>query len=148
MYEFQGASWDEGAFQKRLGGFCTNSTGIEMYGVTVGANGRAGYEKFDIGDAVDSQNGVPVGFVSRWESGPVDYGSNSVKRWRYIRPMVRPTMDSNVTAWWRLDEQPFDGVLFNSQSVTFAPDDDSGGAALGAFVLGTCGDRHVATPQG
>lgn len=137
MFEFQTAAWAVGGQLKRLGGFCTNSTGTEMYGVTIGSNNRGDYEKFDMGDAADHQGGSEVGFTSRWESGPVDYNSNSVKRWRYIRPMIRPTMDSSMTGWWRTDEQGFDGVQFHFQSVQFAPDDDSGGAALGAFVLNT-----------
>lgn len=138
MFEFQASAWNDGAVKKQLGGFATNERGTEMYGVTQNILGELDYERFDYGDSADHQDSASQsGYRSRWESGPVDYGMNSVKRWRYIRPMVRPTMDSNVTAWWRLDEQPFDGALFNSQSVTFAPDDDSGGAALGAFVLGT-----------
>jgi len=141
VFEFQDQAWSAGGERKGLVGFCTNSTGTELYGVTTGSDGYPDYEKFDIGESADQQGSVGLaagfGFQSLWESGPVDYNSNSVKRWRYIRPMIRPTMDSNVTAWWRTDEQGFDGVQLNSQFVLFAPDDDTGGAALGAFVLNT-----------
>ena len=137
-FEFQTGEWANGAQKKRLGGFCTNATGTSMYGVTVGTDNISDMEKFDVGDSTDQQgSGSLIGFVSRWESGPIGYGRNSISRWRYFRPMIRPTMDSNVRAWWRQDEQAFDGVQFNNQFVAFAPDDDSGGAVLGAFVLGT-----------
>jgi hypothetical protein len=138
VFEFQAASWDDGQFKVSLGGFCTNNGSSEIYGVIVGSDGIADYERFDVGDATDQQNGSTNGFRSRWESGPIRYGDGTVDRLRYIRPTVRPTMDRAITAWWRHDEQPPDEADdFNGQSVTFAPDDDSGGVALGAFVLNT-----------
>jgi hypothetical protein len=138
VFEFQTSTWNDGGQRKRHGGFCTNEGGTMLYGVHTDGNGRPGYEQYDVADASDHQKGTPFGFRSRWESGPVGYNSNSSYRWRFIRPMIRPTMDATITGWWRHDEQPFDGGNdLNGQSVTFAPDDDSGGAALGAFVLNT-----------
>jgi len=139
IFEFQNSTWGHAATRRGLGGFCTNDAGTKLYGVTVDNNGLVDYNLFDHKSAQDDQENTPFVFRSRWESGPVGYNSNSIYRWRFIRPMIRPTMDNDLDCWWRTDEQAFnaDGSL-NGQSVTFAPDD--GGAAggnLGAFVLGT-----------
>ena len=138
IFEYQSGAWSDGGQRKRWGGFASSGWAGELYGVSIATDGKPGYERLDIGSAEDEQGATSLMFRSRWESGPVEYSRTSVNRWRYLRPMIRPTSAANITGWWRRDEQPFSSVVVGTgQSVSFAPDSDSGGAALGAFVLGT-----------
>lgn len=136
-FEFWTGVGAVGGGAMRLGGIGARNDGMRVYGVTHGLTGTLDYEQFDTGDAVDGQNGTEVGFLSRWESGPIGFGRADVNRWRYLRPTIRPQGNHAATLWWRRGGQRFDEASLNAQSTTASMDGEGGGNGLGAFVLGT-----------
>tara|TARA_Y100000310_G_scaffold124081_1_gene122825 strand:- start:1946 stop:3061 length:1116 start_codon:yes stop_codon:yes gene_type:complete len=138
IFEFRTAAGVAGRV-RRQGGFVTNSEGQRLYGITYETNGTIDYHEFNQPISTDDQNAaVEIGFISRWESGPVEFGNAHVNRWRYIRPTIRPQGNYTHTFWWRRDGQSFNGGgNHNGQSVDASMAAQGGGNTLGAFVLGT-----------
>jgi len=139
FFEFQTAAYGSANPRKRVGGFATSFDGQRLFGVSHRVTGTIDYEEFNQPRAIDDQAaGTSIGFMSRWESGPIDFGKNAVNRWRYCRPTIRPQGAYNHTWWWRRDGQTFNGGgNHNGQSVDVSMAGVGGGLALGAFVLGT-----------
>ena len=136
-YEFQRGAWSDGTTRKEICGAAVSPSGRGIWGVTTDAGGRLDYDRFDRMHAADVNDaGNSIGFRSVWESNAINYGKNAISRWRYLRPIVRPTGSHNLTAWWRRDGQAYDAFSLNNQSNNFAADAE-GGAALDAFVLDT-----------
>jgi len=139
VFEWQSSAWANGNQAKRIGGLAVHPDGQSIFGVSKRAStGTLDYDQFDSGDSTDDQGAaVEIGFESRWESGPISYGDARVDRWRYIRPMIRPTGPHTLTTWWRRDGQAYNGGGDdNGQSFGWTPN-SRGGAVLGAFVLDT-----------
>ena len=149
IFEYQVGAWAAGAQKKRLCGMAAagaldgalpqGTPFPTLFGIGQRASGTIDYEQFDVGDAIDEQGAAtPRGFVSEWESGPVQFGKGDVDRWRFLRPTIRPQGNFSNTVWWRRDGQAYNGGgNDNGQSTTVSMAAQGGGNTLGAFVLGT-----------
>jgi hypothetical protein len=92
------------------------------------------YARMDSGTTDFDDDGDPLAVQSLWESGPIEYNTNGVDRWRHLRLALRPMGSHTMTAWWRRDEQAYNDDTLNGQSRGFVP--TLAGVLLGAFVLG------------
>jgi len=135
VFEYQAGTWRDAGKRRFFGGVA--GYGEELVGAAVrtGAPGLDTY-KMNAGTQDTTDGNTKEDFKSTWESAPILYNQNNMRRWRYIRPIVNPTNGQGPAAFWRMDEQAFngDGEL-NRQSVELDVSGE-GGIVLGAAQLG------------
>lgn len=134
MFTYSGNAETPG--RRQIGGLAASPNGQSMFGVLSRQEGERypNYAKMDSGAADFDDFGDPLAVQSLWESGPIEYNTNGVDRWRHLRLALRPMGSHTMTAWWRRDEQAYNDDTLNGQSRGFVP--TLAGVLLGAFVLG------------
>ena len=133
MFTYSGSGDDPG--RRQICGLSASPDGQSMVSIMERQeSGLLDYARMDSGTTDFDDEGDPLAVRSLWESGPIEYNTNGVDRWRHLRLALRPMGSHTMTAWWRRDEQAYNDDTLNGQSQGFVP--TPGGVLLGAFVLG------------
>ena len=127
--------WSESdATRILVGGAATDFDGNRIFVAMGRSDSTWDYVEADLDNTIQDDSNVSgseIDYPSTYETGPIAWENNQFNRWRFIRPLFRPTGSHNITCTWRMDSVAADAARSN----TFSADGD--GTGLGSFVLGT-----------